>query len=97
MQVRKGELSADVYRRYVHQAIAHGLGEWSVYENGSPVSGKNIALMLGISYENYKSYRKRAFEPQRFPSSDLLEKVAREEAEKFTDFTPAMYDVLVMR
>jgi hypothetical protein len=93
MHALPGEGNVDVYRRYVHKAIAHGFGEWGVY-----AKGKDIASMLGIDYENqYKSYRKREFEPQRFQPSDLLHQVASEEAQKVGKvLTPAMYNALTM-
>jgi hypothetical protein len=102
MQARtgKGETSADVYRRYVHQAIAAGLGEWVVFnEKGKYAKGKDIAAMLGINYQNqYKNYKRRPFERGRFPDCELLKSVAIEELRKVgMTLTPRMYADLTTR
>jgi hypothetical protein len=78
MRMQKGETFADVYRRYIHHAIARGVGGWRVR-----APHRWIAALLGISYNNkYKHYRRKPFEPQRFPHTKLLEAVARKEAAK---------------
>ena len=52
MRIQKGETHQDVYRRYIHQAIARGVGGWCV-----DWSNPRIARALGINYHNkFKNY-----------------------------------------
>jgi hypothetical protein len=92
MRLRPGETQADVYRRYIHIAIARDQPGWQ-----SGVGPSATAEMLGIDYKNkFKHYRKTQFVPHRFPWSALLEQVACEEAEKIgRDLTPSMLVLLV--
>jgi hypothetical protein len=92
MRLRAGETHADVYRRYIHIAIARDQPGWQ-----SGVGPTATADLLGIDYNNkFKHYRTTEFVPHRFPWSVLLEQVAREEAEKIGRIlSPGMLAVLV--
>jgi hypothetical protein len=92
MRLQKGEDWTDLFRRYIHCAIAHEQPGWQ-----SGVGPTKTAAMLGINYKNkFKHYASRPFEPHKFEQSPLLEQVAREEAEKIGRIlTPGMLAVLV--
>jgi hypothetical protein len=92
MRLQKGEDLADVYRRYIHRAIACEQPGWQ-----SGVGSTKTAALLGINYKNkFKHYASRPFEPHQFERSPLLEQVAREEAAKIgLVLSPGMLAVLV--
>jgi hypothetical protein len=92
MRLQKGEDWADLYRRYIHCAIAHEQPGWQ-----SGVGPTATADMLGISYKNkFKHYTRRPFEPHQFERSPLLERIAREEAAQIgLVLSPGMLAVLV--
>jgi hypothetical protein len=92
MRLRAGETLEDGYRRYVHWAVARGEGGWAMRY----VKHVKIAAMLGIDHQAvFKNYRRRQFEPQKFPWSELFEKVMREVAGKLNLYlTPGMRELL---
>jgi hypothetical protein len=92
MRLQKGEDWADMYRRYIHYAIAHGQPGWQ--SGAGPTA---TADMLGISYKNkFKHYASRPFAPYQFERSPLLEQIAHDEAAKIgRTLSPGMLAMLV--
>jgi hypothetical protein len=92
MQLQQGETWADLYRRYIHSAIAHAQPGWQ-----SGVGPTQTPARLGIDHKSkFKHYARRPFEPHKFEWSPLLEHVARDEAAKIgCILSPDMLAVLV--
>jgi hypothetical protein len=92
MRQRGAETMEDVLRRYIHQAVYHRVGGWSINE-----SNPRIAARIGIDYKGkFKNYKHSRFESHRFEMSPTLQTVAEDVAQRLgVELTDEMLAVLV--